>query len=137
MRVRRAEPGDSDDIVDLARRLELDRAGMDEDVFWVAEGSGEIVGIVALRDHPDCRELCSLGVDPAFRERGVGRALVEALMAEAPGDVHLATIIPEYFQALGFVRAPVVPDSFVEKRKTPWCEGCRQDLCAVMVRKKP
>lgn len=137
MRVRRAEPRDFDDIVDLARRLELAHAGMDEDIFWVAEESGEVIGIVALREHPDCLELCSLGVDPAHRERGVGRALVEALTAEPPGDVHLATVIPEYFEALGFVRAPSVPDSFIEKRKTPWCEGCRHDLCAVMVRKKP
>jgi N-acetylglutamate synthase-like GNAT family acetyltransferase len=135
MRLRRAEPRDFDDIVDLARRLELDHAGMDEDIFWVAEESGEVIGIVALREHPDCEELCSLGVDPAFRERGVGRALVEALMAEAPGDVHLATVIPEYFQVLGFVPAPDVPASFIEKRKTPWCEGCRPDLCTVMVRK--
>ncbi|MFO7733438.1 MAG: GNAT family N-acetyltransferase [Candidatus Aminicenantes bacterium] len=137
MRVRRAEPRDFDDIVDLARRLELAHAGMDEDIFWVAEDSGEVVGIVGFRKHPDCMELCSLGVDPAFRGRGVGRALVEALTAEAPGDIHLATVIPEYFQALGFTRAPAVPASFVEKRKTPWCEGCRHDLCAVMVRKRP
>lgn len=137
MRLRRAEPRDFDDIVDLARRLELDHAGMDEDIFWVAEESGEVVGIVALREHADCLELCSLGVDPAFRGRGVGRALVEALMGEAPGDIHLATVIPDYFQAIGFVRAPVVPIAFVEKRKTPWCEGCRLDLCAVMVRKMP
>ncbi len=136
MRIRRAEPRDFDAIVDLARRLELDHAGMDEDLFWVAEESGEVVGIVALRKHPDCLELGSLGVDPALRERGVGRALVEALTAEAPGDVHLATVIPEYFEALGFVRAPAVPASFIEKRKAPWCEGCRRDLCAVMVREK-
>jgi len=136
MRVRRAEPRDFDDIVGLARRLDLDHAGMDGDLFWVAEESGEVVGIVALREHPDCRELCSLGVDPAFRERGVGRTLVEALVSEAPGDVHLGTVIPEYFRSLGFVRAPVIPAAFVEKRKTAWCEGCRQDLCAVMVRKK-
>lgn len=137
MRIRRAEQKDLAEAVDLARRLDLDYAGMDEDAFWVAEESGKVVGIVALREHPDCLELCSLGVDPAFRERGVGRALIEALMAEASGDVHLATVIPEYFQALGFARAPVVPAAFVEKRKTPWCEGCRPDHCTVMVREKP
>lgn len=137
MRIRRAEQRHEDDVFNLARRLELDHDGMDEDIFWVAEESERIVGIVALREHPDCLELCSLGVDPAFRKRGVGRALVEALMAEASGDVHLATIIPEYFQALGFSRTPFVPSAFVEKRNTPWCDDCRPDLCAVMVRKKP
>lgn len=137
MRIRRAEPKDFDEVVDLARRLDLDYAGMDQGIFWVAEDAGEVVGMVGLREHPDCLELCALGVDSAYRERGVGSALVEALMAETPGEVYLATVIPEYFQACGFARAPVVPAAFVEKRKTPYCDGCHQDLCAVMVRKKP
>lgn len=134
MRVRRALPEDLPPAVDLARALGLDYPGMEADALWVAEEDGRIRGLVALKDHDDCRELCALGVDPAFRGRGAARALVEALMAEAPGVVHLATIIPGFFEACGFSRCREVPATFPAKRKTPWCEGCPQERCTVMSR---
>ena len=109
---------------------------MEADHLWVVEESGTIAGLVVLKEHPDCLELCGLGVDPDFRERGVGKDLVEALMAEAPGDVHLATVIPGFFERCGFERAADIPATFPAKRNTPWCEGCPQDLCTVMLRRK-
>jgi N-acetylglutamate synthase-like GNAT family acetyltransferase len=110
---------------------------MQSDMIWVAEEDGEIAGLVALKKQPDCLELCALGVEPRFRGKGVGKDLVEALMAEAPGRVHLATIIPEFFEACGFEKSADIPATFPEKRKTAWCDGCPQERCTVMVRKKP
>lgn len=111
---------------------------MEGDELWVAEADGRFAGVVALKTHPDCLELCALGVDPAFRARGVAKALVEALMGEAPGDVHLATIIPGFFKTRGFhVIEEAIPATFPAKRKTSWCEGCPRERCTVMLRKKP
>lgn len=110
---------------------------MEFDRIWVAEEGDEIIGLVALKEHPDCLELCSLGVDAKSREKGVGKALVEALMAEAPGEVHLATIIPGFFERCGFERATDIPATFPAKRTTAWCDGCPQELCTVMLRKRP
>jgi len=110
---------------------------MEADRLWVAEESAEIVGLVALRENPDCLELCGLGVEPRFRGKNVGTDLVEAVMAAASGRVHLATIIPEFFEACGFEKSADVPATFPEKRKTAWCDGCPQERCTVMVRKKP
>jgi N-acetylglutamate synthase-like GNAT family acetyltransferase len=135
MRVRKAKAGDLPQIVELARTLGLDYPGMERDRFWVAEETGRIVGIVGLKKHPDCLELCALGVDPRQRSKGTGRALVEALMAKAHVDVHLATVIPGFFEACGFERTSEVPRTFIDKRQTEWCEGCEQRLCTVMVRK--
>jgi len=135
MRIRKALPADLPAAVALARRLGLDYGGMEADPLWVAEDGGRIVGLVALKTHPDCRELCALGVEPDLRGRGTARALVEALMAEAPGDVHLATIIPGFFERCGF-RALLrdIPATFPAKRRTAWCEGCPQERCTVMKR---
>jgi len=137
MRVRKCRPEDIPRAIDLARKLNLDYPGMEADPLWVAEESGEVIGLVSLKEHPDCRELCALGVDPNSREKGVGKALVEALMAEAPGRVHLATAIPGFFKACGFEKSADIPATFPEKRKTAWCDGCPQERCTVMVRKKP
>jgi N-acetylglutamate synthase-like GNAT family acetyltransferase len=137
MRVRKIDQGEASPVVELARILGLDYPGMEADELWAAEAEGRIAGLVALKKHPDCLELCALGVDPAFRGRGVARALVEALLAEAPGDVHLATIIPEFFEARGFrVIEDKIPATFPAKRKTAWCEGCPRERCVVMMRKK-
>jgi len=110
---------------------------METDGLWVAEEDGRIVGLVALKKHPDCLELCALGVDPDFRGKGAAKALVAALVAEAPGDVHLATIIPAFFEGCGFeVVHGAVPATFPAKRRTAWCEGCPQERCTIMRRKK-
>lgn len=137
MRVRKAVPEDVPAAVALARRLDLDYPGLEADRLWVAEEDGRVMGLVTLTAHPDCLELCALGVDPVRRGRGTAKALVEALMAEAPGAVHLATIIPGFFEACGFRAAAEVPATFPAKRATPWCDGCRRDLCTVMTRDKP
>ncbi|MGD1008958.1 MAG: GNAT family N-acetyltransferase [Candidatus Aminicenantales bacterium] len=135
MRVRKALPEDIPQAVSLAGSLGLDYPGMDKDRIWVAEEDRRIVGIVGLKKHPDCLELCALGIEAAHRGRGVAKALVATLMAEAPGDVHLATVIPGFFETCGFEKAAVVPATFPEKRRTSWCEGCDARLCTVMVRK--
>jgi N-acetylglutamate synthase-like GNAT family acetyltransferase len=135
MRVRRALREDIPQAIALAISLELDYPGLEEDGLWVAEEAGRIVGLVALRKHPDCLELCALGVDPAHRGKGVAGALVESLTAAVPGDVHLATVIPGFFEACGFERTTEIPATFPAKRNTAWCEGCDQRLCTVMVRK--
>ncbi len=87
MRVRRAGEADIPAIVELAKSLGLDYPGMEKDRLWVAEEGkdGRIVGLVALKKHPDCLELCSLGVAPSERGKGIAKALVGALMAEARG----------------------------------------------------
>jgi len=137
MRVRKARSEDIPRAVALARQLDLDYPGLEADRVWVAEESGQIAGLVALKTHPDCLELCGLGVDSRLRGKGVGKALVEALLADAPSDIHLATVIPGFFEACGFERATDIPATFPAKRATAWCDGCSQELCTVMVRKKP
>ena len=138
MRVRKAGAADLPSCVGLARNLGLDYPGMEADALWVAEDDrGRVVGAVALKRHPDCLELCALGVDPGSRGKGVAKALVEALMTEAPGAVHLATIIPGFFESCGFVRTSGIPATFPARRGTAWCEGCPRERCTVMLRTRP
>lgn len=133
MRTRKAKKADFPGIVALAKDLGLDYPGIEEDTFWVAEAGGRIAGIVALKKHMDCLELCALGVDPGFRGQGLARSLVRSLLDAAQAEVFLATVIPVFFEKCGFVRVADGPRSISDKRGTDWCEGCDRKSCTVMM----
>jgi len=133
MHIRTARPEDRPAVRRLAESLRLDYPAMEGDAFWVAEEEGRILGTCGLMRRPDCLELYALGVAEEARGRGIGGDLVRAVLAAVPGDIHLATVIPLFFEKQGFARTGVYPKSM---RKGPeWCEGCRVELCTVMVRK--
>ena len=133
MKIRKARPEDGPGIRALAASLALDFPGMESGPAWCAADGGRVAGAVCLMIHPDSRELVALGVDPAFRGRGLGGRLVRALLDETEGDVHLATVIPEFFAPFGFVRTEAMPAGMA--KDPSWCEGCDRTRCAVMVRK--
>jgi N-acetylglutamate synthase-like GNAT family acetyltransferase len=134
MRIRRARASDFPQILALARRLNLDYSGMATDEFWVAADGEKILGICGLKKHPDCAELCALGVEESRRGRGLGRRLVRAVLRADELEIYLATVIPGYFAGFGFREADFIPTSMV--KKADWCEGCRRELCRVMVIRK-
>jgi amino-acid N-acetyltransferase len=77
--------------------------------FVVAEQGGEVVGCGALAIQWDnLAEVKSLAVDQAHCNRGIGRRLVKACLAEARrlgiGQVFALTATPSFFEAMGFVR---------------------------------
>ncbi len=133
MRLRNAKKSDYHQILDLAKKLELDYSRMDADDFLVVEDSGKIVGICGLKKHEDLFELCSLGVDESYRKRGLGKKLVIGVLKKARGKVYLATIIPDFFRKFGFEKSPQIPLSMI--KKSDWCQGCRKELCTIMVKK--
>ena len=132
MRIRKARKEDFPRLVRLARTCGLDYAGMEADDFWVA-GEGDLVlGLCALKKHPDCLELCALGVDEKWRGRGWGDRLARTVIRNANGTLFLATVIPAFFARLGFKTTKDVPASMIKNAE--WCAGCTPELCTVMVR---
>lgn len=134
MHIRRADAKDRPAIRRLAEKLDLDYPEMDDDPFWVAKEESEIVAACGLKDHPDCRELCAVGVAQDFRGRGAAKALILRVVEDTAGDIYLATIKPEVFASLGFVPASPAPAS-LKARPAGWCVGCDSSRCAVMVRR--
>mgnify|MGYP001227070926 CR=1 FL=1 len=75
--------------------------------FHVDEVDGQVVGVVALSLYwEDLAEVRSLAVRSDFGGRGIGRALVEACVAEARAlglkRLFALTYQPEFFGRLGF-----------------------------------
>lgn len=133
MPIRKARREDLFRVRELAEGLGLDYPGMEDDAFWVAEDNGRIVGVCGLKRHPDCLELCALGVDENARRRGTGRKLTRALLREVNGDIFLATVSPGFFERVGFSRTSEFPPSMTKGGDR--CEGCDRALCTVMVRR--
>jgi len=133
MRIRKAKKPDFSNVIRLAQKYDLDYTSLEADDFWVAEEGKTILGIVGLKKHKDCLELCSLGVDGIYRNRGIAKRLVLALLKKAKENVYLATIIPGFFEKFGFEKASSIPVSMI--KRSDWCKGCNKELCTIMMRK--
>lgn len=138
LRAARAE--DAGAIERLLIASSLPTAGVAEalDGFIVAESSGEIVGVAGLETGGDSALLRSVAVAPAWRSRGLGRALVTRAIATAESRglralYLLTTTAEQYFPSFGFVPTTreAVPAPVRDSREF-------QDLCpasaVVMVR---
>lgn len=84
------------------------------DRFVLAECAGELVGCAAYQIHPEIGnaeaasvEIVSVAVAAASRRQGIGRRLVEAVLAKVatfrPKEVVVLTFAPAFFHSLGFV----------------------------------
>ena len=114
--VRSATVRDADAILDLvnelaAQQLMLPRspAGIIEHIrdFVVAEVDGEFAGCAALHvTWSDLAEVRSLAVKPSVQKRGLGKLLVDTVIAEAErlgiARVFAFTYVPGFFEKLGF-----------------------------------
>lgn len=87
------------------------------DRFFIAESEGEMTGCATYQIHPELGkaeeatvEVQSLAVKSVFRRRGIGRALVEAVIERVSPletkEIVALTYAPEFFSSLGFVEIP-------------------------------
>jgi amino-acid N-acetyltransferase len=108
--VRTARAGDLPAVERLLSESGLPLAGVSESLatFVVAERAGNLVGVAGLEICGGNALLRSVAVEPAWRGRGVGRALVTRMIADAEARglsaLYLLTTTAErYFPEYGFV----------------------------------
>jgi N-acetylglutamate synthase-like GNAT family acetyltransferase len=105
--LRRAASADQKSITALVRGAGINPLDLRWSRFLVADDGGRVIGAAQLKTHGDgSRELASLAVVPEYRGRGVGSALVEALLAMETGAVYLtcADRLEGYYVSFGFRR---------------------------------
>jgi len=104
-------------------------------IFKVVEDASKVVGCCALKVvWADLAEIKSLAIEESWFGKGIGKALVLACLEEARGlglkKVFTLTLVPEFFEKAGFIRA--------DKKTFPmkvWsdCAQCpKQDQCDEM-----
>lgn len=108
--------------------------------FSVAELHGKVCGCVALRDFGgNLLELRSLVVDPGLQSKGIGRAMVEAIISglragRAEWRLFTLTKSPGFFRRLGFTDTSkeVFPEKiWSDCSKCPKFDRC--DECALVI----
>jgi N-acetylglutamate synthase-like GNAT family acetyltransferase len=102
--IRQALPADEKRIRLKISEFELDDAGFEIPQFLVAEKDERIVGIGRIREHAECSEAATLGVDNDKRLKGVGAKLFGAMVEKAKQQhaLYLVCVIPEFFFPFGF-----------------------------------
>lgn len=121
--IRGAAPADLPRIEGLLTGSSLPLAGVREALptFFVAQSGDDIVGVAGLEICRDNALLRSVAVAPEYRSKGVGRALVMRLIADAEARglnalYLLTTTAEQYFPSFGFRRIDrtEVPDDVRE-----------------------
>lgn len=107
--IRPTSTADLPAVEDLLTRSKLPLDGVKESLgsFVVADQDGKLVGVAGLEKRGDYGLLRSAAVDPEWRGRGLGRALVEKVITGARSDglraLYLLTTTAEgYFPSFGF-----------------------------------
>jgi arsenate reductase (thioredoxin) len=110
-RIRPATPSDLRDVETLLTASALPLAGVADalSTYAVAESGGLLVGVTGLEIRGDVALLRSAAVAPEWQGRGLGRALVEHVIADARARhlralCLLTTTAEDYFPRFGFTR---------------------------------
>jgi len=113
----------------LPRTKEMLRASIDS--FVVAEADGKLIGCGSLcKLGQDLVEIRSLGISNGFKGQGIGRKLVDTLVAQAKSAgiprVMALTYEVAFFQRVGFT---VVPKEIFPEKVWKDCVNCRKQHC--------
>lgn len=100
--ISKAQIEDFDLIKHYIAEFELDNRDLRVEQFIVAKQNGILLGFGRIRKHNGCDEFCSLGVIKKERSNGIAKLLIEARIKIATQPIYLVTIMPEFFEPLGF-----------------------------------
>jgi N-acetylglutamate synthase-like GNAT family acetyltransferase len=114
--IRKAEESDFTNLSLAIKEMQLDDTSMDYHQFIIAELNGEFAGFGRIKEYNDAKELCSLGVFPKYRGKGISRLLIKELKTKAViKPLHVVTIIPALFKKFGFEEIIKYPTSLLPK----------------------
>ncbi len=116
--LRAATAKDSIAIRHLIRRVHINPTGLDWHRFVLAvDSTGRLLGCGQLKPHQDgALELASIAVEPAYRSKGIARAIIEHLLERASRPLYLTcrSSLGGFYEKWGFriLAEPEMPAYF-------------------------
>ena len=132
MTIRSAQEKDFDAIRTIIMELDLAYPSQSLDSFLVLEDKDRVIGIANLEEFDDFYFLSSVGVVENFQRRGLASSFIKDLLKSLKKDVYLYTVIPGFFEKLGF--KAIAPRSDLPAKTTFSCKECTPDNCITMVK---
>lgn len=141
--LRPAEASDFPAIRDLIRRVRINPLALDWRRFVIAvDENDQMIGCGQIKPHDDgAYELASIAVEPAWRGRGVARAIIEHLLAAHPGVLYLTcrSELESFYRPFGFrpIEAAEMPPYFRRiYRLARWIVRLRFERGSMLVMKR-
>jgi N-acetylglutamate synthase-like GNAT family acetyltransferase len=121
----RANGSNLADIMHVLEVCELDSREMIPENFFIATVDEKVIGCIRHKIHDENTvEICSLGVLPDFRSKGIGKALLSKklneLIQKNIQPVYVVTVDDRIFVPFGF-KHDSNPKMAI-KNKIQWCE---------------
>ena len=114
MEIRKPTNEEFEQVKIAANRMKLDTQNVQKNQFVCAFSECGLAGFVRINAVDDFFELATLGVVKEYRKNGVGTLLINNLQSNY-SELHLVTVIPEYFQQFGFEPMSKVPSQLIKK----------------------
>lgn len=129
--IRPFQEKDREEVIALLRELDLDYPARSLPDFRVAETGGRIAAMAEMKDFGTGWLLSCVGVPEALQGSGIGASFVRQILAGADKDVYLYTLIPAFFEKLGFREA--AGGNGAPPRSIYDCEHCDPRRCRRLV----
>jgi N-acetylglutamate synthase-like GNAT family acetyltransferase len=133
LKAHKAAAKDSKQILNILKALDLYYPGLSLNDFWVTEKGGENAAVAQLQEYAAFLFLSAVGVTEKHQKQGVAREFLNQLLKNAKKDIYLYTIIPNFFEKVGF--EVCVPRSDLPPKNAYECEQCEPKKCVCMIRK--
>ena len=112
-------------VIQGIQHMKLDAQELKPTEFLIALLNHQtLLGFGRLREYPSAFEICSVGVFEPFRNKGIGKKIIQALLEkkftstqveQSEKDIYIVTIIPNYFAKIGFHITPNFPSEIAKK----------------------
>ncbi|OGI02207.1 MAG: hypothetical protein A2Y25_04655 [Candidatus Melainabacteria bacterium GWF2_37_15] len=116
--IRKAIKSDIEKIKSHIEEFNLDSEDMDHEKFYVFEYGGIVAGFGRYKNYGNYCEIATIGVLKPFRNRGIGKTIVNQLIKSVPfEEIWLTTVIPDFFKKFGFKKSQNVPEELLQKTR--------------------
>jgi N-acetylglutamate synthase-like GNAT family acetyltransferase len=109
----------SDALFELVKKyihdFELDDRQLLKEEFITLTRSSQLLAFARAKKHEGFYEVCSLGVIENERKKGFGKRIMRQLIETSPRPLYLVSVIPGYFEDLGFSVCEEYPPAMQEK----------------------